>query len=265
VTQFDAETAVERTDDGRWRGFVHGAWNIGGNPNGGYLKSIALNAVLESVPHPDPISVTTHFLRPGVPDALCAVHVDVIRTGRTLSTARATLMQDDKPRLVLLAALADLSEPAGVDTEVTLTPPGYPPPERCPPRRGDLQGIELPILDRLDVRLDPATAVPGGSDRAAIGGWIRFVDDRPPDARSLPLFTDAFPPSPLTLLGVIGWVPTLELTVHVRRRPAPGWISTRFETDDLHQGRMVESGGLWDSTGALVAQSRQIGLVMRRD
>ncbi|MGE0625580.1 MAG: thioesterase family protein [Pseudomonadales bacterium] len=265
MKQFDAETALEPADAGRWKGFVHGAWNIGGNPNGGYLKSIALGAVLEAVPHPDPVSVTTHFLRPGIPDAPCEVRVDVIRTGRTLSTATATLTQDDKPRLVLLAALADLTQPAGVQADVTLPAPAYPPPDACPPRRGDLQGIDLPILKRLDIRLDPAVAVPGGSDRAQMGGWIRFVDDRLPDARSLPLFTDAFPPSPLTRLGVIGWVPTLELTVHVRRRPAPGWISTRFETDDLHEGRMIESGALWDSTGALVAQSRQIGLVTKRD
>jgi len=264
VNQFDAETAVEPGDGGCWRGFVRGAWNIGGNPNGGYLKSIALNAVLQSVPHPDPVSVTTHFLRPGVPYSPCEVRVDVIRTGRTLSTASAMLIQDDKPRLVLLAALADLNEPAGVDADVTLQVPDYPSPDVCPPRRGDLQGIDLPILDRLDVRLNPAVAVPGSSNRAEIGGWIRFVDGRAPDARSLPLFTDAFPPSPLTRLGMIGWVPTLELTVHVRRRPAPGWICTRFLTDDLHEGRMIESGALWDSKGALVAQSRQIGLVTKR-
>lgn len=251
-------------DDGIWGGFVHGAWNIGANPNGGYLKCIALNAVLESVPHPDPVSVTTHFLRTGVPDAPCEIHVDVIRTGRTLSTARATLIQENKPRLALLAALADLSRPAGVDADLMPPAPGYPPPEVCPPRRGDRQGVHLPILDRLDVRLNPTVAEPGG-EQAETGGWIRFRDGRAPDARSLPLFTDAFPPSPFTLLGVIGWVPTLELTVHVRRRPVDGWISARFRTDDLHEGRMLESGVLWDSSGALVAQSRQIGLVTKRE
>ena len=62
--------------------------------------------------------------------------------------------------------------------------------------------------------------------------------------------------------GFSGWVPTIELTVHVRKRPAPGWIQARFECDDLSDGRLVESGTLWDSTGAVVARSRQLGLLL---
>jgi acyl-CoA thioesterase len=123
----------------------------------------------------------------------------------------------------------------------------------------------LPILGRLDTRLHPDHARAGQLPVAEISGWNRFVDDRPPDTRSLLLFTDTFPPSPFSMLGVIGWVPTIELTVHVRRRPAPGWIQARLHCEDLHQGRMVESGALWDSNGDLVAQCRQIGLVMDRN
>ena len=63
------------------------------------------------------------------------------------------------------------------------------------------------------------------------------------------------------LLGVIGWVPTVELTVHVRRRPAPGWLVGRFATSDLAAGRMIEDGCLWDEQGHLIVQSRQIALV----
>ncbi len=80
---------------------------------------------------------------------------------------------------------------------------------------------------------------------------------------SLPFFTDAFPPSLYSLVGNIGWVPTVELTVHVRRAPAAGWLRARFECDDLHRGRMIETGALWDSGGALVARCRQIGLLLR--
>ena len=98
-----------------------------------------------------------------------------------------------------------------------------------------------------------------------MSGYIRFADGRAPDTRSLVLFADAFPPSVFSSLGVVGWVPTVELTVHVRARPAPGWIKAVFTTDDLSGGRMIESGKLWDSQGRLVAQSRQLGLVMNSD
>jgi acyl-CoA thioesterase len=59
-------------------------------------------------------------------------------------------------------------------------------------------------------------------------------------------------------------VPTIELTVHLRRRPASGWVLARFECDDVEGGRMIESGTLWDSTGAVVARCRQLGLVLAR-
>ncbi len=262
MSQFDEETAVVRIGDGRWKGHIDGQWNIGANPNGGYLLSVAIRAMLEALAHPDPLSVTTHYLRPGVPDTPCEIEIEVIRSGRTLSTVRGTLSQEGKARLEILAAFTDLTKPAGVDAAITLPAPRLPSAEQCVQRSARDQGVELPLLERLDTRLDPACAVPGASATATIQGMIRFTDGRAPDARSLLLFCDAFPPSPLALLGSIGWVPTLELTVHIRRRPAPGWIIARLETDDLHEGRMVETGALWDCQGNLVAQSRQIGLVM---
>jgi acyl-CoA thioesterase len=36
----------------------------------------------------------------------------------------------------------------------------------------------------------------------------------------------------------------------------------RFMTDDLHDGRMIEDGWLWDSSGALVARSRQLAILL---
>ena len=262
---FDTETQVQQLSESTWRGHVHGSWNIGENPNGGYLLSLVLRALTNVLPHPDPVSVTTHFLRPGTPDADCDINIEVIRSGRSLSTARATLSQQDKTRLEVLAAFGDLSVSDGRDAPLTLPPPDLPEPDLCIPRTGETQGIHLPILERLDTRLHPDHARAGESPVAVVSGWNNFTDQRPSDSLSLPLFTDTFPPSPFSMLGVIGWVPTIELTVHVRRRPAPGWISARMACEDLHQGRMIESGALWDERGELVAQCRQIGLVLNRD
>jgi acyl-CoA thioesterase len=60
-------------------------------------------------------------------------------------------------------------------------------------------------------------------------------------------------------------VPTVELTVQLRARPAPGWMLGRFQTHDLSEGRLVEDAALWDSRGRLVAQSRQLALVRRAE
>ena len=57
-----------------------------------------------------------------------------------------------------------------------------------------------------------------------------------------------------------GWVPTLELTVHVRAVPAPGPVKCVFRSHFVQGGFFNEDGEVWDSAGTLVAQSRQLGL-----
>ena len=144
---------------------------------------------------------------------------------------------------------------------MTYPPPDLPPPDLCVNRVDLEQGVDLPILDRVDVRIRPDQAVAGQSLDARVSGWIRFTDGRSPDAAALALFADAFPPSVFAKYGFIGWVPTLELTIHVRRRPVDGWVSAVFETDDLQNGLFVESGSLWDAEGELVARSRQVAML----
>ena len=164
----------------------------------------------------------------------------------------------------MLATFGDLDAEVGIGPPLHPPAPPIPPPDHCPSRAELDQGVALPILDRLDIRIDPSCVAGAGSDRAVMAGWIRLRDDTAPSALSLPLFADSFPPSLYTLVGRVGWVPTLELTVHVRRRPVEGWIKARFECDDLAGGRMIESGTLWDESGAVVARSRQLGLLRSR-
>jgi acyl-CoA thioesterase len=262
MNQFDNETRLQSAGDGRFSGQVHPAWNIGTNPNGGYLLALAMTALRQQAPqHPDPLSVTVHYLRPGLSSQPCQVDALVLRTGRTLSTARATLVQEGTARLEVLAALGDLG--AGSHPVLTLPAPVIPPPDQCTARSGDQQGVNLQLLSRLDVRLHPDGARAGNAGHAQVTGWIRFSDGRPPDTLAALLFSDAFPPSVFGLLGMVGWVPTVELTVHVRRHPAPGWMLGQFRTQDLSDGRLIEDGALWDSQGHLVAQCRQLALVRR--
>lgn len=259
--QFDSETGVSPTADGSWETHIRPDWNIGVNPNGGYAAAALLGQMLDSVQQPMPISVTTHYLRPALPDAVGQLEIDILREGRTTSTVSGRLVQEGKERLRTIGSFGDVSDASAAAPSLGIAEVDLPPPDECP-SRGDLdQGIDLPIMSRVDVRIDPAHAVPGAADEPIVAGWIRLADGRPPDVRCLPLFCDAFPPSVYSLLGRVGWVPTLELTVHVRRPPADGWVRARFETRDLAHGLMVEDGVLWDQTGAVVAQSRQLALL----
>ena len=82
-------------------------------------------------------------------------------------------------------------------------------------------------------------------------------DGSDPDVISLLMFADAFPPPIFTVFGPVGWVPTLELTVQVRAHPAPGPLQVRLLSRHMSRGILEEDGEYWDSTGQLVAISRQ--------
>ena len=261
MNQFDNDTCMVPGADGNMTGKVHAGWSIGGNPNGGYLLALAVAALREaSGRHRDPLSVTAHYLRPGLAGQPCEVDTTVVRSGRSLSTVRGTLSQDGVARLEVVAAMGDLAVQA--PPVLTMPAPRIPAPEECIARSGEQQGVMLPLVQLVDIRLDPSTVPGAQSGTARMAGWIRFRDGRPPDALACMLFADAFPPAVFGLLGLVGWVPTIELTVHLRRRPAAGWMLAQFHTQDLQDGRLIEDGALWDSQGNLVAQSRQLALLL---
>lgn len=259
---FVDDTAIRPEGNGRWSTSISERWNIGQTANGGYAMVAAVRALREVTGRPDPLSVTTHFLRPVDTPGPATIDAELVKRGRTVSVGRATLEVDGRLRLTTIGAFGDLTTDIGSGRSVGVDPPAVAPAERCVPRAELDQGVDLPILDRVDVVLDPSCARAAGSDRAVVSGWVRFTDGSDPTAIALTMFADVFPPSLYPLIGSVGWVPTIELTVHVRRRPAPGWVLARFECDDLVGGRMIETGSLWDTTGALVARSRQLGLLV---
>jgi hypothetical protein len=93
--------------------------------------------------------------------------------------------------------------------------------------------------------------------RAEVRGWMRRDDEADPSPLDLLVFADAMPPVTFDL-GLMGWVPTLELTVHLRGLAAPGWLRVVQRARLLRDGWLDEECEIWDSAGRLVAQARQL-------
>lgn len=263
--ELDRDTALRPIGEGRFEAEISDRWGIYGIPNGGYLATLATRALAEVLPHPDPFTLGAHFLSPTKPGP-AIIEVEVLRAGRGHSTGVAKLMQDGKERVRLTATFGDLSSAEGPTVEVGERPP-IPPLDECPQRTGAPPGSTF--ADRMRLRFAPGTVSflgdpPSSSAHGEmrLGGWMRLTDEREPDTLALPLFADAMPPPVLNAVERV-WVPTLELTVHVRRRPAPGWIAGWFSTRFLIDGYLEEDGELWDSEGRLVALSRQLARVQR--
>lgn len=59
---------------------------------------------------------------------------------------------------------------------------------------------------------------------------------------------------------MLGFVPTIELSVQVRCPLTDGWLRHRFATRAIAGGIMDEDGELWTADGELIALSRQTAL-----
>ena len=259
MSSFSSATAVRRRTDSLYDADLDAGWSIGGKPNGGYLLAVVANAALDAVGRPHALATSGHFLRP--PSAGPAeIRVEVMKTGRTVSTARTVLWQNDKPCLDVTVTAGDL--PEDEPEHAGFPQPDMPPPEECRERQQD--DIVVELLDHVDVRLVPDT-VPFPRERVAgadpvIRGWMRFHDGADADALALLLAVDVCPPT-VFHLGRMGWAPTVELTCLLRREPAPGWLAFEAKATVLAGGWFDEEATVWDRTGALVAQSRQLALV----
>jgi hypothetical protein len=267
MSAFEAATAVRpRPADGVFDVDIDRGWTVGNKPNGGYLLALIVRAAGEAVGavgsvHRDPLAATAHYLRAPDPGP-AEIRTEVLRAGRSASQVRAVLFAAGE---------------ACVDVTATLgTLPTDPPPpwwtarelfdvapyETCiaMPARREGAPFEVPIMDRCDLRLDPAvlgfaSGRPSGS--ADLRGWVSFSDDGPIDPLALLFFLDALPPATFELAQT-GWVPTLSLTAYVRSRPAPGRLRIRQRAHAVDDGRVDESCEIWDSSGRLVGQATQL-------
>jgi acyl-CoA thioesterase len=252
--EFDAATRLAALPDGGFSIDISDQWSGLATVNGGFLLANCLKALDAELPFPDPIVVSGFYLRPANPGP-AEIRTEVIRAGRTTGFGQASLEQGGKEVLRITAAFSDLNS---VPVEfLGRTPPKLPDPANCT----RLPGLaDITLGKRFEYRA-PAfpgwlTGTPSGDPSAEF--WMRFADGRDADTLTLPFFVDAAPPVVLEL-GASST--TIELSVHVRARPAPGWLALRVTTRYVSGGYHEEDVEVWDSAGTLVAQSRQLALV----
>lgn len=107
-SDFDRDTAVTRVSDGHYRADISNRWDIRDVPNGGYVMAVAARALREHLSHPDPFTITGHFLKPVLPGPI-EIAVDTLKTGKTLSFGEAKIHQGGGERLRITAAYGDLA------------------------------------------------------------------------------------------------------------------------------------------------------------
>ena len=254
MSQFLSHTAVSSQGNSRWQAEVHRGWRIGSVANGGYVLALVGRALSDALNQPDPLSINAFYL---VPVALGEVEVAVESLSETRSThfASADLKQEGQLKLRATAAYTDLDRLSGPDW-TNVSPPEVPAfDDVAAPAMSHLeihQSIDLRMVHGSEVFTDGKT-----NDSGEFIAWLAHRDGAAPEPIDLLMFADIMPPPIFTIYGAYGWVPTVELTVQVRRKPSAGPLLARHTTRQVTRGVAETDTEIWDSEGDLAAMARQ--------
>jgi acyl-CoA thioesterase len=269
---FERDTAVSlRERSGEVAVFdaaVADGWVAGRGPHGGYLAAMLLRALIETVGESQrsPRSLTIHYARAPEPGPV-AIRTVVERAGRSLSTLSARMEQDGRLMALVLAAFS------------------------VPWDSLEIHDLPIPDVEGPDVERRAGTAVQFGAPPFTkhlimqprfhgrpltgerrpmeLGAWVGLAEARPTDALSVAFFTDALIPTPFMATGSPSGAPTIDLTIHFRQAlPRPQDRATnplcyaQMSSKLLHEGFFEEDGVIWAADGTVLAQSRQLALLM---
>lgn len=251
---FEDDTAVTPVSASRFGCIIDPSWWVITGPNGGYLAAIVVRALdLRFETGDRPLrSLTVHYLRAPEPGAAEA-EVLPEREGRNVTFARVQMSQDGRIFATALAVLARSGE--GFELDAAVAPEVVAPDSIEPLGASD----EAPPFAR---HFDFRPALHPAEGEAITGGWLRLREDRELDAALVAALCDSWFPAIFAILHRPMAVPTLDLTVHLRRplpRPAD-WVLGRYFTRTVGEGLLEEDAELFDTQGRLLAQSRQLAL-----
>lgn len=266
--RFDRDTAVRRLPDGAFEAELEGAWWIVVGPNGGYLAAILLRALTETVADAEraPRSLTVHYVSPAH-EGPVRIATKLERAGRSLSSLSARLEQDG---VLVALALAAFAKPRPGPEFADLHMPEVPPPESLD-RLVYPADRSVPMRAQFDSRRAFGEPTLASSAHALAGGWMRSEPRRLADAPFVALLCDAWPPAVAQHRALAGapprGMPTVDLSIHFRA-PVPADATPEdfylgvFRSRTLAGGFAEEDGEIWTRGGVLLAQSRQLAMLI---
>ncbi|WP_336084209.1 thioesterase family protein [Nocardia sp. SSK8] len=265
LTTTDAET-------GRYAGVIAPTWTIGPKVHGGTMVAASAAAATrwltegdESLAQMAPIAASSDFL--GAPDpGEVEYAVRIRKKGRQICLADAELIQNGRTLVRTAFTFGHLDAAAtrwsGPDTDMPAEPTAAA--HRYTP--DSPMGKVVHVSEGAQVLIDPSQAefLRGETAAPRLRLWMRPFDGDESDPRVRAAFAmmaaDMSPPVPMNL-GHFGWSPTVQMTTYLRRIPASGWLRVIATAREVGERMFDEDQLVIDSTGAVVAQSRQLALI----
>ena len=235
---------------------IPAGWRQGRGAYGGLVCAAMVRAIDDKLAAPTRTvrSLTAEIPAP-VDVGAARVEVDVLRAGKSVTTARAALVQggEVKAHAVAIAAAARKDGPAWNDTVAPAVP-------RWEDLRPVPSGGPFPeFAAQFEYRV--AEGVPGAGGAARTAGWIRArAPGRRRDAAYVAAVIDAWYPAALVRMDRMRPMATIAFTLDVFELAgldgdAP--LLYRGEAPVARDGYFVETRELWRADGVLVARNHQ--------
>lgn len=253
LSHFDSTSTLVAADDDPlvFRADLDPSWASLRGVHGGYMTALAVRAAEAIAPDRSVRTVTTAFLRPAEVGPV-DLSVDVIRSGRSLTTLSTMITQQE--RSIATSRITSIAPVAGHDWQTTVD-------DRPIDLDGSVQFTPPPQIrhfEQAQLRLDPATVPIGDGSHPRVAGHVRPNDMRKVDAAWLAMIGDWFPPSPFRRVGPpIGGV-SIDYTIHIHRvvdLADDEWLEGVFETANSFDGLALEHGVLSTPAGLAVAET----------
>jgi acyl-CoA thioesterase len=263
---FDTGTAFRSIGDGRYTVEMNTDWWVIAGPNGGYLAGMLLRVLEAAVADSQrtPRSLTIHYLRPPA-EGIAEIHTSIERTGRSMTTVSARLIQGDR---LMAIALAAFSAPRSGPEMFDLSMPDVPPPEALTPAEP-----HIPLGNQYEQRFLPGSGHDEIADRAWLAAWMRLSPPRAVDYNVLAAYSDSLPPAIFATTAdpsELGPLPTIDLTIHFRADLDEVGLAPEdyclgvCRSQTAREGFIEEDMEIWSPGGVLLAHSRQLALVRQR-
>ncbi len=253
---------LEKTSDGTYQRQCDRVWWGQGSLLGGYIQSLILAAMYQELQDESKPALTLHtqFLRP-VTDGTIRIDVTVERAGRKLTNLHASLYSGD--RLAAVASglfglqttshdFCDIEMPAYAQVSNGETP--------------QLPNAGLDAHNHFDF-YPRIGSFERGTGQARVAGWLQPSWQQSVNNELLALIADLWVPAAFHYwpnnVGVVG----LDSYVQFRANPSQlsnshGPLFLDLSTKQASNGYVDEDGLIWNSSGELLCQYRQMRLVL---
>ena len=255
---FEKDIDVKLLSEDNFTANISENWSIGQTANGGYSMALIAKACSKALSHKDPLVLSANYID-RVEFGSADIQITKIASTKSSSTEHVSLKQNGILKIFCTVTFTDFSKMKGLNNNLRLEPK-FDPYENC---------IQVPYKEgfnpKLDKNLEKKYCLdslwwenPSEENKATLKLFMGWKDGGIVDLFGLILFLDATTPPIFNKMGTVGWVPTLTLTSHIRNIPKPGPLKVIAKTEFITSNYIEEDREIWDSSGNLVGQSKQL-------